>query len=346
MGKRKKGNPIHGWINFHKPVGMTSTQAVGKIRYALQAQKVGHGGTLDPLASGVLPIALGEATKTVNFIQDAMKIYNFTVTWGEQRSTDDAEGDAIQSSDKRPTLDEITALLPQFIGDIQQIPPQFSAIKIEGERAYDIARDGEHADIKSREVYIEEFVIIEPQADKSATAASNQDISNEPSRPPACGHGDTSMSQTSFKVTCGKGTYIRSLARDMGQLLGCYGYISALERAEVGAMPLKDAISLDIFEEMIDNPTQERDLSRIILPLQTVLDDIPVLALKEKEWLALKNGNAISFLAKPDLARMEQIGIDWKSDDYFTAIATYEDKAIAMVETYGAKIQPVRVFNL
>ena len=329
MARRKKGNKIDGWVNFHKPVGMTSTQAVGKIRYALKAQKAGHGGTLDPLASGVLPIALGEATKTVNFIQDAMKVYNFTVTWGEQRSTDDAEGEAIHTSDKRPTQDEIEAILPKFIGDIQQTPPQFSAIKVDGERAYDIARDGEQVDIKSREVYIESFLIV-PQAGKPATA----EITNTP------------FTETSFQVTCGKGTYIRSLARDIGKLLGCFGYISALERAQVGPMALKSAISLDIFEKMIDNPEQERDLSGIILPLQTPLDDIPVLALKEKEWLALKNGNAISLLSKPDLSRLESIGIEWKSDDIFTALATFEGTAIAMVETYGAKVQPVRVFNL
>ncbi len=327
MARRKKGNPISGWINFHKPVGMTSTQAVGKIRYALKAQKAGHGGTLDPLASGVLPIALGEATKTVNFIQDAMKIYNFTVTWGEQRSTDDNEGEAIASSDKRPTIEDITALLPQFIGDIEQIPPQFSAVKIDGERAYDIARDGEHVEIKPREVFIKSFTIVSDKEGRSAPARLRQN-------------------ETKFRVTCGKGTYIRSLARDMGIKLGCFGYISALERAKAGSMSLNSAISLDIFEEMIDNPDQERDLSGIILPLQTPLDDIPVLALKEKEWLALKNGNAISLLSKPDLSRLESIGIEWKSDDIFTALATFEGQAIAMVETYGAKIQPVRVFNM
>ena len=317
MGRRKKGNPITGWINFNKPLGMTSTQAVSKIRYALQAQKVGHGGTLDPLATGVLPIALGEATKTVHFIQDAIKTYNFTVTWGEQRSTDDAEGEAMNSSDNRPTQAEIEDILSRFIGDIQQVPPQFSAIKIAGERAYDIARDGDYADIKTREVYIEALGIVNHT-------------------------GDT----TDFSCTCGKGTYIRSLARDMGQLLGCYGYISKLERAKVGAMSLKDAISLDIFEEMIDNPTQEKDLSSVLLPLQTPLDDIPVLALKDKEATLLRNGNGISLLSRPDLARLDAAGIDWKSDDTTTALVTYDDTALAMVEIYGAKIQPVRVFNL
>ncbi len=317
MGRKKKGTPIHGWINFNKPVGMTSTQAVGKIRRALNAQKVGHGGTLDPLASGVLPIALGEATKTVNYIQDAIKIYEFTVTWGEQRSTDDAEGEALHTSDARPTQDQIEALLPQFIGDIEQTPPQFSAVKIDGERAYDIARDGEHADIKPRQTYIEDLSIITHE-------------------------GNT----TSFNCICGKGTYIRSLARDMGQILGCYGYISALKRTKVGVLELESAISLDIFEEMIDNPTQEIDLNGLVLPLQTVLDDIPVLAFKDKEASLLKNGNGISFLSKPDLARLEAVGIDWKSDDITTALAIYEDTALAMIDVDGAKIQPKKVFNI
>ncbi len=347
MARRKKGIPIHGWINLNKPVGVTSTQVVGKIRRALNAQKVGHGGTLDPLASGILPIALGEATKTVNYIQDAMKTYHFTVTWGEQRTTDDAEGEVLNSSNDRPTEDDIQKLLPQFIGDIEQTPPQFSAIKIDGERAYDIARDGEHANIKSRQVYIETFSIL-PQAGKPATAYNTSSADSDiPPRPAACGHGDIKkQNETQFCIKCGKGTYIRSLARDIGQLLGCYGYISALERTQVGVLEIENAISLDIFEEMIDNAGQERDLSRIVLPLQTVLDDIPVLAMKDKEAVLLKNGNGIALLSKPDLARLEAIGIDWKSDNITTALATYDDIALAMVDVKGAKIQPVRVFNV
>lgn len=331
MGPKKRGTPIHGWINLYKPADITSTQAVGKIRRALNAQKVGHGGTLDPLASGVLPIALGEATKTVNFIQDAIKTYEFTVTWGEQRTTDDSEGDILNISDQRPEKADIEALLGNFIGDITQVPPQFSAVKVAGERAYDIARDGDHADIKSRQVYIESLEIIE---------------SNIPDRPRACAHSDNTMSQTSFKCTCGKGTYIRSIARDMGRELGCFGYISALKRTKVGPMTVESAISLEIFEQMIDNPSQEKDLNGVLLPLQTVLDDIPVLALKDQEFTALKNGNAVSFLSKPDLARLDALGIDWKSDDTTTALVRYDDQPIAMVEIYGAKIQPVRVFNL
>lgn len=317
MARKKKGLPINGWINLNKTVEYTSTQMVGKIRYAMNAQKAGHGGTLDPLASGILPIALGEATKTVNFIQDAIKTYEFEITWGEQRTTDDAEGEAIQTSDKRPSLEEITALLPNFIGDIEQIPPQFSAIKIDGERAYDIARDGEVADIKSRQVYIESLDILEHKTDT-----------------------------TRLKCVCGKGTYIRSIARDMGKNLGCFGYISALKRTQVGVFTLDNAISLDIFLEMIDKPDQERNSDDFLLPLQTVLGDIPALALKEEEKVRLKNGNELTFLSKPDLARLDDAGIDWKADEATIALAQYDDTAIAMIEIYGAKIQPIRVFNL
>ena len=317
MARKKKGLPISGWINLHKPVEYTSTQMVGKIRYAMQAQKAGHGGTLDPLASGVLPIALGEATKTVNFIQDAIKTYEFEVTWGEQRSTDDAEGDAIQTSDKRPSLEQIQGLLPEFTGDIEQIPPQFSAVKIDGERAYDIARDGGVAEIKPRHAFIESLTII-----------------------------DHDENTTRFECICGKGTYIRSIARDLGAKLGCFGYVSALKRTRVGCFALDDAISLDIFLEIIDKPEQVRNSDDFLLPLQTVLGDIPALALKEEELVRLKNGNDLTFLSKPDLARLDQANIDWKADESTTALALYDDKAIAMVDIYGAKIQPIRVFNL
>ncbi|NQZ14548.1 MAG: tRNA pseudouridine(55) synthase TruB [Alphaproteobacteria bacterium] len=322
MGRRRKrGIKIDGWINLHKPLGVTSTQAVGKVRRALNAQKVGHGGTLDPLASGVLPIALGEATKTVQFAQDAIKTYIFEVTWGEQRSTDDGEGEIIQKSDERPSKEAIEAILDNYTGDIEQTPPQFSAIKIDGERAYDIARDGDVANIKSREVYIESLTI---------TA-----------------HTD---GKTTFKCVCGKGTYIRSLARDMGLELGCFGYISKLERTRVGVFELKDAISLDFFQELIDNTTQETQTSAVdegvVLPLQTVLDDIPVLALKDQEATRLKNGQQLSFIAKSDMERLNAANIDWRHEDGDIALATCNDHPIAMVEVNGAIIRSLRVFNV
>ena len=313
MARKKKGLKINGWVNLHKPAGVTSTQMVSKVRWALNVQKAGHGGTLDPLASGVLPIALGEATKTVNFAQDAMKTYIFEVTWGEQRSTDDAEGDTINTSDKRPSQDNIEAILDNYVGDIEQTPPQFSAIKINGERAYDIARDGDVADIKSRPVYIEALGITEHT-------------------------GDT----TTFECYCGKGTYIRSLARDMGLQLGCFGYISMLKRTKVGVFELNNAISLDIIENLRDNPTQED----VVLPLQTVLDDIPVLALQDQEATRLKNGQSLTFITRPDIERLNAANINWKDDKGDIALASLNDTPIAMVEVMGGNIRSLRVFNV
>lgn len=313
MARTKKGNKIDGWVNLHKPVGITSTQALAAVKRALKPQKAGHAGTLDPLASGILPIALGEATKTVPYVQDCIKTYNFTVTWGEQRTTDDAEGVALKTSDKRPAQAEVESLLSGFLGEIEQTPPQFSAIKVDGERAYDLARDGETVELKSRIIYIESLEII------SHTAG-----------------------ETTFRCVCGKGTYVRSLARDMGLKLGCFGYISALERASVGPFALESAISLDIFQNPDDKPSPEQ----VLLPLQTALDDIPVLALREQEAARLKNGNGLTFLSKPDLERMSQAGIEWEGRNIVTALATYDKKAIAIVEVEGPELHPIRIFNV
>ncbi len=278
-----------------------------------QSAKGGHAGTLDPLASGMLPIALGEATKTVPYVQDSVKTYNFEVTWGEQRSTDDAEGEAIATSDKRPSKEEIEKILPQFLGDIEQTPPQFSAIKVDGERAYDLARDGEEFELKSRFVWIESLVI----------------TAHEPTK-------------TTFTCVCGKGTYVRSLARDMGLKLGCFGYISALERASVGPFTLKNAISLDLFRNSDDKPSPEQAL----LPLTTALDDIPVLALREQEAARLKNGNMLAFFSKPDLDRLTDAGIEWNAEQPVTVLTTFDKKAIAIVEVKGPELHPIRIFNI
>ncbi|PZQ43818.1 MAG: tRNA pseudouridine(55) synthase TruB [Micavibrio aeruginosavorus] len=313
MARRKKGEKIDGWVNLHKPVGITSTQALAIVKRVLNAQKAGHAGTLDPLASGILPLALGEATKTVPYVQDCLKVYNFEVTWGEQRTTDDAEGTSLYTSDKRPAREAIEGLLPAFIGDVEQVPPQFSAIKVDGERAYDLARDGEEFELKTRTVYIERFEIVEYSPEK-----------------------------TSFRCLCGKGTYVRSLARDLGQKLGCYGYISKLERASVGPFSLKNAISLDIFQ----NPEHKPSPEQVLLPLQTALDDIPVLALKEQEATRLKNGNVLTLLSKPDLERMSSAGIDWESRNNVTALTTFGKKAIALVEVTGPELHPIRIFNV
>jgi tRNA pseudouridine55 synthase len=313
MGRRKKGDKVDGWVNLHKPVGMTSNQALGIVKRALNPQKAGHAGTLDPLASGILPIALGEATKTVPYVQDSFKIYNFEVTWGEQRSTDDAEGHAIATSDLRPAREQIEALIPQFLGDVEQTPPQFSAIKVAGERAYDLARDGLEVELKSRLVYIETLEIIAHEGDR-----------------------------TSFRCLCGKGTYVRAIARDMGLKLGCFGYITKLERAAVGPFTLENAISLDFFMDSEHKPATEQAL----LPLQTALDDIPVLALKDQEAARLKNGNSISLISRPDLERMTSAGIEWGASEPVTVLTMYDKKPIALVEVEGPELHPIRIFNV
>lgn len=311
MGKRKKGDPISGWINLDKPYGMTSTQAVGKVRRFLNAQKVGHAGTLDPLATGVLPIALGEATKTIPFAQEDKKTYRFTVTWGEQRSTDDAEGDIIANSDSRPSKEDITALLPEFTGSIEQLPPRFSAIKVQGKRAYDLARDGKEVHLKTRIVKVDRLELL-----------------------------DTRENEAEFVMECGKGTYVRSIARDMGEALGCYGYISALCRTRVGCFTADNAISLDILEEMEYDSAR----SEALLPLQTVLDDIPALALSETETAKIRSGQALEFISRPNFERLTQVGLGTKETQ--TALVTYDGEPVALIEQVFAQIKPVRVFNI
>lgn len=307
MGKRKNGNVVNGWINLDKPEGVTSTQAIGKVRRFLNAQKAGHAGTLDPLATGILPIALGEATKTIPYCQDALKTYSFTAVWGEARSTDDAEGEVIETSDHRPTDQEIQNILPQFTGDIEQTPPRFSAIKIDGKRAYDLARAGKEVEMKSRPAYIESLTLLE----------ANQ------------GHA-------LFRCVCGKGTYMRSLARDMAKTLGTVGYITDLRREAVGCLTLDNAISLAKLEEIGNSA---------LLPVEVVLDDIPALTLNQQEASRLKNGQTILFVSRPDVDRLYNAGIDM-NDETAQALAVYEGKPIALVSVEGVEISPVRVFNL
>ena len=308
MGRRnKKGDKVDGWVNLDKPLGLTSTQAVGKIRRIMNGQKVGHAGTLDPLATGVLPIALGEATKTIPYMQDAMKGYEFTVTWGEQRSTDDAEGEILLESDNRPSCEEIEASLPLFMGEITQVPPRFSAIKIDGQRAYDLARKGEAVTVKPRQVYVESLALLKSD-ENTAT----------------------------FAVTCGKGTYVRSIARDIALQMDTYGYVSALKRTAVGGFHVDDTISLEKLEEMEHIPAREAAL----LPVQVVLDDIPALGIKQTEVTALRNGQALSLISRSDFQRIEDLDHDGE------AIAIFQDQAVAIVEIDGPHVKPVRVFNV
>ena len=312
MARRKKGDPVSGWVNLDKPLELGSTQAVGKIRRLLNAQKAGHAGTLDPLASGILPIALGEATKTIPYIQDALKTYEFTVTWGAQTTTDDLEGEIIARSDHRPTHDEITAILKNYIGDIGQTPPQFSAVKIDGERAYDIARSGETADIKPRQVYIESLELLDSKADSA-----------------------------NFTMNCGKGTYVRALARDMAIALGTFGHISALRRTAVGPFTEENAISLAKLEQMSDIAPRVAAL----LPLETALDDIPALAIKADETAKLRSGQALSFISRPDFERLSTAGLG-KKGETLTALALCHGQPVALVEAKGPTVKPTRIFNL
>lgn len=312
MARKRKGLPIHGWLVLDKPLGLTSTQALAKARRLLNAEKAGHGGTLDPLASGVLPIAFGEATKTVSFAMDGTKVYRFTVAWGEQRTTDDAEGEVIARSAVRPAREAILAQLPAFEGFIQQIPPQFSALKVDGERAYDIAREGDVVDLEPRTVRIDRFELIDiPDADHAT-----------------------------FDVTCGKGTYVRALARDLAEALGTAGHVSALRRLSVGRFTLDKAISLDELAAMDDNAA----LQDLLLPLATALDDIPALALTEAEAHRMRHGQSILLVTRQDRARLKGLGDGAAEGE--TVFASLGETPVALARIDGAEVKPVRVLNV
>jgi len=265
MVRQKKGRKIDGWLILDKPAGITSTQAVNKVKRALDAQKAGHGGTLDPLATGLLPIALGAATKTVPYVMDSTKIYHFTIRFGEARDTDDAEGAVVATSDARPSDDEIRAALPPFIGSIMQIPPAFSAIKVDGERAYDLARAGAPPELPPRPAQVDRFELI--------------------------GRPDADTAQ--FEVQSGKGVYMRALARDLSRACGTVGHIVVLRRLRVGPFLENMAVTLDKFLDPEQNPAT---LAEFVRPLSTALDDIPALALNAAEFHALSQGQAISLV--------------------------------------------------
>ncbi len=312
VARKRKGVPIHGWIALDKPEGITSTQALSLVRRLLNAEKAGHGGTLDPLASGMLPIALGEATKTVSFAMEGAKIYRFTVAWGERRATDDREGEVIERSDARPAEAAIRAALPAFTGWIDQVPPQFSAIKVAGERAYDIARDGDAVSLEARRVRIDRFSLVAV---------------------PDPGHAE-------FEVACGKGTYVRSLARDLAEHLGTVGHVAALRRLAVGRFTLDRAISLDDLAAMEQGAAVERHL----LPIETALDDIPALALTEAEAHRLRHGQTVALLSHPDRERLEALGGGAGEEGAVLTLCGGKPVALARVE--GAEVRPVRVLNI
>ncbi|MDN2578368.1 tRNA pseudouridine(55) synthase TruB [Aquibium sp. ELW1220] len=281
---KKKGRPISGWVVFDKPHGMGSTDAVAKIKWLFKADKAGHAGTLDPLASGMLPIALGEATKTVPYVMDGAKVYRFTVTWGEERSTDDLEGQATKTSDLRPSDEQVRTLMPKYTGVIMQAPPQFSAIKIAGERAYDLAREGETIDIPEREVEIGRLDLIEWLDER----------------------------RTVFEVECGKGTYVRSLARDMGRDLGCFGHISELRRVEVEPFTPDELVTLADLEAAaalaapvgepgedgrIIDPRSEKErfsaIDALVVDTGAALDCLPQVAVSDDAATKIRLGNPV-----------------------------------------------------
>jgi tRNA pseudouridine55 synthase len=305
-GPRPRKREVNGWLVLDKSVGMTSTHAVAVAKRLFNAKKAGHAGTLDPLASGLLPIAFGEATKTVPFVMDGRKGYRFTVSWGEERDTDDSEGTVTTSSVARPSQPSLEAALPAFIGDIMQTPPRFSAIKIAGERAYDLSRAGESVKLEARPVRIETLALVEHE-------------------------GGTSV----FEAVCGKGTYVRAIARDLGRALGCFGHVSALRRTRVGPFSEKHAISLDDLGELRHKAAAgEGNLAGELLPVATALDDIPALAVSRADAGRLRRGQIVLLRGRDAPLLQGRISV------------TSEGALVALAEAEGAEIKPTRIFNL
>lgn len=300
MAGRRKGQKIDGWVVIDKPVGVTSTQAVGKARWAFNARKAGHAGTLDPLGSGVLPVALGEATKAIPVVQEGLKTYRFTIRLGQATATDDAEGAVIAESAARPTDAEIEAALVAYLGQIEQVPPQFSAVRVEGERAYDLAREGVELDLAPRPLWVESLrLVARPDPD----------------------HAE-------LELVCGKGGYVRAIARDLGRDLGCHAHVSQLRRTRTGPFTLEHAISFEMLDEI-----RHRDGSEHLLPVATGLDDIPALAVPAAAAARLRNGQAVPVPA----TGLEYGDLCWASlDGLPVAIGTWK----------AGLFHPDRVFNL
>ncbi|MGH6855249.1 MAG: tRNA pseudouridine(55) synthase TruB [Aestuariivirga sp.] len=306
MGLKKRGEPVHGWVAFDKPLGMTSTQAVAKVRWLFNAEKAGHGGTLDPLASGLLPIALGEATKTVQWAMDGRKVYRFTVTWGEERTTDDLEGEVSAKSAARPTRSGIESILPGFEGEIMQAPPAFSALKIGGERAYHLARAGAAVVPSARAVAIEKLRLV--------------------------GQGD--QNHASFEIICGKGTYIRALARDMGRLLGCFGHVSALRRTAVGPLGEAQMIPLEKIEELRHKAPGDNAMNGVLRPIETMLDGIPALAVEERQAQRLRLGQSVLLRGANAPVACDAVLVTWGL------------KPLGICSIEQGSLTPKRLFNL
>ncbi len=299
MGRKRKGRDISGWLVVDKPAGMTSTAVVNKVRWAMDAKKAGHAGTLDPEATGVLAVALGEATKTVPYITDALKAYTFTVRLGQATNTDDAEGEVIAQSDARPTDADIKQALAPFLGDIMQVPPKFSAVKIDGQRAYKLARDGEEVELSARPLWVEELILVDrPDEDHVV-----------------------------LEMTCGKGGYVRSIARDLGEALGCHGHVKELRRIWSGPFEAEDGLSI----EQIDEMAKTEALDDYLHPLETGLSDLPELKCTPEGATRLRNGNPGMVLATD---------VEYGDE----AWASLDGKAVAVGIYKSGELHPSRVF--
>ncbi|MCV6825732.1 MULTISPECIES: tRNA pseudouridine(55) synthase TruB [Halocynthiibacter] len=300
MGRKRKGRNISGWMVVDKPGGISSNAVVNKVRWALGAQKAGHAGTLDPEATGVLAVALGEATKTVPYITDALKAYQFTVRLGQATNTDDAEGEVINESDLRPSDDEIKEALLAFVGDIEQIPPKFSAVKIDGQRAYKLARDDQDFEIAARPLYVEELVLVDRPDEDHVT----------------------------LEMTCGKGGYVRAIARDLGEKLGCFGHVRELRRIWSGPFDAEDGISVETIEKLAKDPALDTHLR----PLEIGLEDLPEVKCTPEGAMRLRNGN-------PGMV----IGADVQFGD--ECWGSLDGKAVAVGVYKSGELHPSRVFN-
>ncbi len=299
MARRRKGRDVSGWLVIDKPAGLTSTAVVNKVRWAFDAKKAGHAGTLDPEATGVLAVAFGEATKTVPYVTDALKAYRFTIRLGQATNTDDAEGEVLATSDLRPTDAEIAAALPAFTGDILQIPPQFSAVKIDGERAYKRARAGDEVELEARPLYVEELTLVDrPDPD-----------------------------HVTLDLVCGKGGYVRAIARDLGETLGCLGHVTTLRRTWSGPFDAEDGISLDLIEELAKSP----DLDAYLRPLEEGLSDLPEARCSVEAAARLRNGNPAQVIATE-----AEFGEE--------AWASHNGEAIAVGTYRAGMLHPTRVF--
>jgi tRNA pseudouridine55 synthase len=312
MPRRKKGARVHGWVIVDKPQGVTSTQVVGAVRRVFDAQKAGHAGTLDPMATGVLAIALGEATKTVPYAMDAEKTYRFTATWGESRDSDDAEGAVTGTSSKRPTREEIEAAIPHLVGEVQQTPPIYSAIKVDGERAYDLARDGETVVLDSRLVFIRSVQLVSlPDADTAE-----------------------------FEMVCGKGTYVRAWVRDLALATGGLGYVSQLRRLRIGNFNVSDAVGLETLKGFMHSPAAFEHLR----PLSTALDGIPALAVTGQDAVRLKSGNPV--MVRPrEFARIAESADGDDLQGLTVFLSTGDGEPVALAEFAEGELRPFRVFN-